>query len=150
MYLGCVRMVLQHYDLCSTFCVGGHTSIKIWASENYTRWLVTNVGGCTQVIVLRHHCLWVQEFQKKFKQHLGFECAHQLWLYTPLHLHSYESKCIICRYPPPPKVWGKKPKSSTKVTLTSHQWGYSISSIAFSIAERISRSIYVPDGWWNM
>ena len=45
MYLCCGRMVLQHYGRGSTFCVGGHPSIKILGSGNYTRWLVRHKCG---------------------------------------------------------------------------------------------------------
>ena len=62
--------------LCSTFYVGGQPSIKILGSEiTPGDWLGTNLGACTQVLVLVakvlcHRCLRVQEVQQKFKQHL--------------------------------------------------------------------------------
>ena len=51
-------------------------------------------------------------------------------------LHSFSSKMMNCKSLPPPKFWGKKPKATTKVTLTRHQkvsysalFGYRINSM---------------------
>ena len=54
-------------------------------------------------------------------QLVGLEYPHHLRVSTPLGLHSFLSKNMIHRFLPPPKILGQKPKSTTKVILTSHQ-----------------------------
>ena len=100
-------------------------SLITWVQEG------TRVGGgpspkegasaCLHPNFLCPNHLWVQEFETKFQQQVGFECPHHLWLYVPLKLHSYKSKRIIHRSHHLPQFWDKKPKATAKVTLMIHQ-----------------------------
>ena len=46
------------------------------------------------------------------KWQVRFQCPHHLWLSPPLKLHSFASKTIIHRSPPPPNILGQKAKNN--------------------------------------
>ena len=93
---------------------------KILGSESFTRWLVW--GASTQELG-KSESFSISTAYKRIKLNflnllVVLECPHYLTLSAPLKLHSFSTKMTIPRHLP--KFWGKKPKATTKVTLTSH------------------------------
>ena len=70
-----------------------------------------NIGSLLKVSPSAADHLRVHKVQNFFNQLAGLECPDNLWLSTPLKLHSFLSK-----------NFGQKAKRTNKVTLTSHQW----------------------------
>ena len=69
---------------------------------------------------LRPGCLWVQKVQNLLHM-VQFECPNHFMVSPPLKMHSQNDKVALVGPHNLPKLWGKKPKATTKVTLTSHQ-----------------------------
>ena len=57
-----------------------------------------------------------------FYQLVGFECHYHLWLFTPLKLHSFSSKMMIHRSPPPPRIFMAKSQKATINMKPRLQW----------------------------
>ena len=76
-----------------------------------------------------------------FKQQVGVECSHHLWLSPTLKLHSFLSKTIMYRLPKSPKILGQKSKSNHWCDANDSQMKYD--SLSFLI---VSDIIFV--GYW--
>ena len=91
-------------------------NFEILGSESFTRWFVLGTSTSTRelgkngmfCILTACKCL---KFKICFYHLVVFECPYHLTLSAPLKLHSFSSKIIISRSPPPPKILWQKGKS---------------------------------------
>ena len=82
-------------------------------SKSFTKWFVWGARDRDLKKIAKFlHPHWEYIKFNFFNQLVGFECIHHLWLSTPLKLHSFSSKVMIHRSPPPPKILGQKAKSN--------------------------------------
>ena len=92
---------------------------------NSTRWLGYECWFWAQVFISKVFASPVpvsaRRSDKFFCFKVLFECPLHLRVSPPLNLHSQNDKVPLVRPNHLPKFWGKKPKATTKVTLTSHQ-----------------------------
>ena len=84
--------------------------------ESFTRWLRCE---CLRSKFLRPHHLWVLKVSTNSFVKAEFGQTHHLMVSPPLNLHSENDKVPFVGPWHLPKFWGKKPKATTKVTITS-------------------------------